>query len=175
MLKRDVTKLAVYQGWDKEKIPFECLADLYLKKTSEIIYITNKGKLFGIVSMREALNPDENGEVTVNRTFTKQIGYNVIEAHEIFHKKSRIHKIPVVDDTDELLGDYSRWNDLLYIKRTHKMLMQRNMVQKILKSYETVYVIEPVEDKKDEYMWLIGSLHEYEITHEVLRKEDVVN
>ena len=83
MVKRDITRLAVYYiEKEMETVPFENLCDLYLYKTSEIIYIVKDKKLYGIVGMREVLHAGEDGEVQINKNFKKLVGYNIIKAHE---------------------------------------------------------------------------------------------
>ena len=97
MIKRALSELAIYQiEKDKELLDKSCLHDLYQKKTSEIIYITKEKKLYGIICLKEAVYCFENGNVQINKTFTRLKGFNVIKAHEIFQKRN-IHKIPVVN------------------------------------------------------------------------------
>lgn len=173
MLKRALSELAIYQiEKDIELLDKSCLYDLYQKKTSEIIYITKEKKLYGIICLKEAVYCFENGKVQINKTFTSLKGFNVIKAHEIFQKRN-VHKIPVVNEKGELLGDYSRWDDLLYIERNQRNLMEKEIVKKVLEPYEKIYVVRPVENKIYIFKHLIEYLERCGIHYTILNKEQV--
>ena len=173
MIKRALCELAIYQiEKDKELLDKSCLHDLYQKKTSEIIYITKEKKLYGIICLKEAVYCFENGNVQINKTFTRLKGFNVIKAHEIFQKRN-IHKIPVVNEEGELLGDYSRWDDLLFIERNQRSLLKKEIVKKVLEPYEKIYVVRPVENKIYIFRQIIQYLEMCEIRYTVLNKEQV--
>lgn len=56
MIKRDISQLAIYSiEQERETVPFEMLRDLYLNKTSDIVYIVKNKKLYGIICMNEVL------------------------------------------------------------------------------------------------------------------------
>lgn len=175
MEKRNITQLAIYSiEEDVETLPVERLQKLYLEKTSEIVYIIRDNKLYGCVSMGEVLRgKHKNAEVRINRSFTFLTGFNVIKAHEIFQKYSYIHKIPVVGKHGELLGDYSRWDDMLYFERNQKLFMCESVLKEILGKYEAVYVVAPVEYKHPAYLCLKEYLEKFQIRYEVLTKEQV--
>lgn len=176
MIKRNIEALTIYSiEKEMEAIPFECLRKLYLEKTSEIVYITKNQKLYGIIGMGEALHPLQNGEIKINKTFTALVGYNNIEAYKIFRKRSQVQKIPVVNEMGELLGDYSRWDDALYIERNQEQLMQEDVVKKVLNQYETVYVVEPIEYQNSNYLCLISYLNRFHICYALLTKEKIVD
>lgn len=173
MVKRALSELAIYQiEKDTELLDKSCLYDLYQKKTSEIIYITKEKKLYGIICLKEAVYCFENGKVQINKTFTSLKGFNVIKAHEIFQKRN-IHKIPVVNAEGELLGDYSRWDDLLYIERNQRNLLKKEIVRKVLEPYEEIYVVRPVEGKIYIFRQLIQYLEMCGIRYTVFDKEQV--
>lgn len=176
MLKRDVTQLAVYPiQTEIETLPLTSLKSLYLNKTSEIIYVTKGEKLYGIVCMGEALCPDQKGEVKINKCFTSLMGSNVIKAREIFKEKKRIHKIPIVNEREELVSDYSRWDDSLYVKRNHELIMQKDMTAKVLSSYEAVYLVKPVDEKDRDYLYLLETLGNLQIKYKILNKEQIID
>lgn len=54
------------------------------------------------------------GQIEINQNFTVLTECNVVKAHELFQRNPLITKIPIVND-GELVGDYSRWDDMLYI------------------------------------------------------------
>lgn len=175
MEKRDIEKLAVYSiESEAEMIPFTQFHQLYIEKTSEIIYITKEGSLYGIVCMGEALAAHkQNGLVRINKSFTLLEDKNVMKAHEIFRDRGNINKIPIVDEQGRLVGDYSRWDDMLYSARNHSLFMKELAVKKILADYEAIYVIEPVEKKHIMYLSLIKYFNCFEIEYEIISKEQL--
>lgn len=174
MLKRSVHQLAVYEiDKDMDTIQFACLRQLFLEKTSEIIYIIKEKKLYGIICMGEVLNSDHDGNVCINKNFTVLDEQDVIKAHKIFKKNLRINKIPIVNKQGQLIGDYSRWEDMLYIARCQERLMTEDAVKNILKIYETVYVIEPADIQDIQYKSLLNYLRAFEINFIMLTKEQI--
>lgn len=176
MIKRDITQLAVYPiATDAEYVPLASLQRLYMEKTSEIVYITKEEKLYGIICMGEALQTKRNvcGGVKINRKFTVLNGYNLIKAREIFKDKWSIHKIPVVNGQGKLLGDYSRWDDMLYIKRNQEDLMKEKELRKVLARYENVYTVRPVSSKIAEYLRLKSYFEIFSIKYIELDKKDI--
>ena len=174
MIKRDISQLATYSiEEDRETIPFKYLRRIYLEKTSEIIYVIKGKQLYGIICMGEVLyGHKQNEEVKINKSFYSLQGYNVIKAHEFFRSRTDINKIPVINEQGELLGDYSRW-DMLYVERNREQLMRKEAVKKVLEPYEAIYVIEPVEHKQSDYLWLLEYLKQFEINYMVLDKEEL--
>ncbi len=174
MIKRDITQLAIYYiDVEMETVPFENLYDLYLHKTSEIIYIVKEKKLYGIVGMREVLHTGEDGEVQINKNFKRLIGYNIIEAHEIFRRWSRIHKIPVVNEQGELLAEYSRWDDTLFIERNCREKITAAIIKKFLDTYDEVYIIEPSQEETAIYNRMKMYLKNSQVKFGVLDKRQI--
>lgn len=173
MEKRDIERLAVYSiESETEMLSFNQFHQLYIEKTSEIIYITKKEHLYGIVCMGEALAAHkQNGFVRINKSFTFLKDKNVIKAHEIFRDRRNINKIPIVNEQGRLIGDYSRWDDMLYSARNHALFMKKSDVKKILAGYETIYIIEPVEKKHAVYLSMMKYLDCFEIGYEIINKE----
>lgn len=173
MIKRDVTQLAIYQTQEElETIPLADLHNLYIEKTSEIIYITKRKKLYGIVCLEDVLNHTNNGVVRINKIYTVLSPGNIIKSHEIFQRKKRIHKIPIVDEYGELLGDYSRWDDLLFIERNQEWIMrEEDVAKRFFDLYETVYIVEPVISKRRLYEQLRVCLEAFSISFQYLSKE----
>lgn len=166
MYKRDITQLAIYQvEEDVESISLECLQELYIEKTSDIVYITKEGKLYAIVCLSDILHNCQGNKVMVNRSFTFLMGYNAVKASMIFRTKRNINKIPVVNEQGELLGDYSRWNELFYIEYNPKCIMriERTRLINVLKHYRKIYVVEPAKSIQYGYMHL---MHTHRFTAE---------
>lgn len=175
MVRRELSQLAVYSiNQEMETLPLECLRTLYLNKPSETVYIVKDKKLYGIVSMGEVLYGRRgNSIVRINKSFTMLDGYEVIKAYRIFLERPQIQKLPVVNEAGELLGDYSRWDDALYIERNQERLMQKEMVEKILKQYETVYIVEPVEKENLQYLRLMKYLDCFQIQYVLLGNDRI--
>lgn len=173
MEKREWGQLAIYEiDEDKDTLSLDCLYNLFIEKTSDIIYILKDKKLYGIICMTDIIDGAGDEVITINKSFTFLEGDNVVEAHEIFRSKN-IHKIPIINVQGELIGDYSRWDDMLYIKRNCSLLMKEDAVKKVLRNYENVYLIEPVEKRNSEYLGLIKYLECFGIEYIILKKEQI--
>lgn len=175
MVKRDFSQLAVYSiNQEVETLPLECLHHLYLNYPSETVYIVKDQKLYGIVTMGEVLYGQKgNSLVRINRSFTTLKGYEAIEAYRIFQEKPQIQKLPVINEAGELIGDYSRWDDMLYIEHNQERIMQKELVEKVLSTYEAVYIVEPVDKKNPQYLELKQYLDSFKIIYIILNKEQI--
>lgn len=174
MVKRELESLAIYEiSEDADTLPMACLYNLYKEKPSETIYIVKQGKLYGIVCMGEVIYGDKRNEIVkINKSFTMLEEYNIVKAHEIFANRENIYKIPVIGKQGQLLGDYSRWDDVLYIERNHLRLMQEFIIKKLLHQYKAVYVIEPAENDYPQYLGLCTYLEKFQIRYVVISKEE---
>lgn len=142
MLKRNLEELSVYQlAEDMETLQLNSLKHLYLEKPSEIIYVVKEDRLQGIICLGDVGRHSRNGEVKINKNFTALTGYNVVKAHQIFQRKKNVHKIPVISNDGELLGDYSRWDDSLYINRVGREYFHDDIIKDLLKPYRTIYIM----------------------------------
>lgn len=173
MIRRDIAQLAVYDTKEElDSVPFDCLRNLYLDKTSEIIYFTREKILYGIVCTREAISGKE--VITINKSFTAVQEGDIIKACRTFQaRKTRIHKIPIVNEQGELVGDYSCWDDMLYIERNQNRLMQKESVKKVLEIYNKIYVVQPIAYKISVYMQLTSHLDHFGIEYIPLDKEQI--
>lgn len=175
MIKRDIGQLAIYQLEKRtEMLSLACLRDLYLQQTSEIIYIVLNKKLYGIICLEDVLHHSENGNVRINQNFTVLTGYDVIRAHEIFQQRRKIHKIPVINNEGELLGDYSRWDDLLFLEHNMEIEREHYVLKKILSPYEAIYIVAPIANKRHIYLYFMEHLERLHIPYEFLEKEEVI-
>lgn len=175
MIKRGIDQLAEYViNKETEEVSLSCLHRLYLEKASEIVYIIKDKKLYGIVCLGDVLRCGVSKTVRINKEFAVLREFNIVKAHEIFQRKRNIHKIPVVNDRGELLGDYSRWDDLLFIERNRRyMMLHKNSLKKIFKVYESIYVVKPVESKMGDWLKLIECLEDCGIQYSLLKKEQI--
>lgn len=174
MLRRELKELALY--WitqENESIQLDGLKDLYIDKTSEIVYIIYENKLYGIICMSEIVQYSRNGEVKINRNFTKLVGYNIIKAHQIFRNNKRIHQIPIVNDQGELLGDYSRWDDMLYIEQNCKYVMKKKLAKQLIGHYDRIIIAEPAENTNASYLWMLEELNSFGVEYTILSKKQI--
>jgi citrate lyase synthetase len=51
--------------------------------------------------------------VKINKNFTKLSGREYMRARKLFLENAKINALPVVDEENRLLGDYTRWDDHL--------------------------------------------------------------
>uniref|UniRef100_N2AXH0 Citrate lyase ligase C-terminal domain-containing protein n=1 Tax=Eubacterium plexicaudatum ASF492 TaxID=1235802 RepID=N2AXH0_9FIRM len=176
MERRDIAQLAICEIKDEaETISCDELRQLYLEKTSEIIYIIKNKQLYGIICLKEVLHKIEySRQIKINKSFTVLVGHNIVKAYRIFAAKG-IKKLPVVNKMGELIGEYSKWDDLLFIKRNQRMLMNGEGSKKILELYDTIYVVKPIENKQSFFGLLIKCLIDSGIKYEILHKEQIVN
>ena len=115
--KRD--KLAVIELTDnKSDISLKILSRIMIKHPSNVIYCEREGKLIGIISMGDIAraNNSGNNSIRVNKKYISVYRGAQIKARRIFRDKKSINAIPVVTYDNELLGDYSRWDDILQLK-----------------------------------------------------------
>lgn len=174
MIKRDIEQLSVCQiEEDMETVPLTYLRKTYLDKTSDTIYITRNNQLYGMVCLDDIVCECQDVEISINKDFISLTGYNVIKAYGFFQRKKKIHKIPVLNEQMELLGDYSRWNDLLYIERYKEELLKADIVKRMLQFYDAIYIIEPVDARTSVYLYLIDRLDYCQIHYMVVGREEI--
>lgn len=116
----------IYQGRDELTIieseesffTFEELRKLLLEKPVNVIYVEEEGKLKGIISTGDIARAREKGDTRVgtNKNFTVLHWGEHVKARSIFTGRSSINALPVVDNDGALLGNYSRWNDTVWLK-----------------------------------------------------------
>lgn len=112
------------------------------------------------------------GQIGINQNFTILSEWNEVKARELFQRNVRLTKIPIVKDGD-LIGDYSRWDDKLYIERNYLRLMRDETAKKELELYDAVYVVEPVNSNSFEYLSLLQYLEAFQIQYTILNKEQI--
>lgn len=98
-----------------DTLSFDALAKAILDRPSNDVYCEYKGKLYGIISMGDIERASDEGadHVAVNKNFTYVSNGGYMQARSILGEKKNINSIPAVDNSNVLLGAYSRWDDLL--------------------------------------------------------------
>lgn len=118
MVYKNYDELTVLKTTDyDEKISFNALAKSIITKPSNVIYCVQNGKLYGIISMGDIARAREMGldAVFVNRCFTHILPNEYMKARKVFRERNNVNAIPITEE-EVLLGDYSRWDDLLFVK-----------------------------------------------------------
>lgn len=91
--------------------------DIIYGQESDITYITFENQLYGVISAGD-IKRCENGIIKINQRFTYLLDWDYMKAKKIFSEKRNINKVPVVDEAGCLLGDYSRWDDKRWYRRS---------------------------------------------------------
>lgn len=123
-----LTVLKVQNGI--EAVPFTTLVKIILEKPSNIIYCELDRRLYGIISMGDIARANDMKlkKVTINKRFTCLIAGEYMKARDIFSKNPKINALPVVGKKGELLGAYSRWEDLMFVEYMLKLEKDSNVV-----------------------------------------------
>lgn len=152
MRKRSLKELAVCELGDQtDLIEFERIRELFVNKTSDIVYITIDKKVYGIVCLGDILHHMKDSQVSIVKSFLYINDFQEDKAREIFAKKSNIQKIPVIK-SGILQGDYSRWDDaepawIQWIEAQKNVWSRLNQYLKE-QYYNRIYVIEPTVQKE---------------------------
>lgn len=139
-------------------------------KAADVVYVVCRNELYGIVSIGDVLRG--NQRIIINTQFSFIRYKNVLTARRIFKDKAKINMIPVVDDSGELIGDYSRfdlWNDNLF----HDVNI--DILKWYTKAYaRNLFVVKPLSDKTSDFDKMLCFLGENQIENTVCTREDVV-
>lgn len=117
-------KLTCYTMPDEnDQINFSELSTILMERPSNVIYCEKDGQLNGIISMGDIVRAHEAGKdsVVVNRRFTKIKQHEYWNAKQIFMQEKRINALPIVNELNVLMGDYSRWDDLFAIEKLEQL------------------------------------------------------
>lgn len=104
-----------------DSLSFDELGKVLKERPANVVYCELDGKLYGIISMGDVVRADKEGKntVNINRIFTWVKPNEYMKVRQIFKENEKINAVPVMDVMDEkggLLGDYTRWDDLLVLK-----------------------------------------------------------
>lgn len=118
MLYTKREQLTIYELKNNEEyISIDDLKNVILEKPSNIIYCEKKEKLVGLISMGDILRAMQKDQdrVIVNKKYTSLYQGEYFRAKEIFKKQKHINALPVITTDHVLIGDYTRWDDLLVL------------------------------------------------------------
>lgn len=175
MRRRMAEELAIYElNSEKDEIQFKEIRNLLIDKTSDIIYITLCGKLYGILCLGDFLHHMKNGVVPIVKNFSSVNHFDENVAREIFTKRKNIQKIPIVSN-GYLLGDYSRWSDTdqVWIKWLSQQKNVWGQLKRYIRTnrYKKIYVVDPINEKNWIKDILIRLLENETINFTLLKKE----
>ena len=84
MIRRSLDELVIFEtDMDSSCIHVDQLKDILTQKTSEIVYFTRNGQLYGIVSTGDIIRVHENKLVEINTNFISMSGWNVIDRKSV--------------------------------------------------------------------------------------------
>lgn len=101
---------------ERNALLYDELVPLLMKRTSNVIYVELRGKLYGIVTMGRIGRTlsAETHQVAINRNFTavyaKEDCY--MRCRRIFRDRDNVTFLPVVDGEGRLLGEWASRSDL---------------------------------------------------------------
>lgn len=140
MKKRNYDELAVYcLEEEKRQVLIQEVRNLFIKKTTEVIYFVLNQRLYGIICLGDCLRMD-NGYIKINTEFSQITNWDLMRAKHMFMENCKINKIPVVNEEHMLMGDYSRWDDELTTKHFISDDMKAVLLMHIKKK-SRVYIV----------------------------------
>ncbi|MDE7431627.1 MAG: adenylyltransferase/cytidyltransferase family protein [Lachnospiraceae bacterium] len=103
---------------DEENVSMKVLQKVLVECPSNMIYCEALGKLVGIISIGDILRAHRRGlnQVQVNKEFIYLDTEEYMKARNIFKEKKNVNALPVVTRNHILIGDYTRWDDLMVLE-----------------------------------------------------------
>lgn len=177
MRRRNIEELAIYELQEEtDRIDSSLLLSLYIEKTSDIVYLTLQGKLYGIVCLNDLQNRMEDGIVTINKKFTKMNCFDDEQARKMF-ALNRFTKIPVVDETDCILGDYSCLDDtdIVLVEWLADFENIWSHLKKFLKDkeYKKTYIVNPNKGKQYLTNYIVKIFERAKVSVTFIEKEEL--
>lgn len=164
---------------DSDEVCFGDLRAILMERPSNVVYCEKSGKLYGIISMGDIDRADNAGKdfVTVNRRFTKIKPNEYMRAKQIFKDNENINALPVVSDSNEFMGDYSRWDELIACKNAG-LFQSDKYAMDFWRKNRKIALVRPCKEfrKKQELMqaWK-EKLLQARVQVSVINREDVMD
>ena len=160
------------------KVHFSELKSLLMERPSNVVYCEKAGKLYGIISMGDIDRADkaEKDFVIVNKRFTSVKLDEYMRVRQIFKDNDKINALPVVNEQNELIGDYSRWDDLIAVNDL-KWLSSNKYAADFWKKNTKFALVRPCKDfaKKQKLMQMCrGNLLQAGVQVYVINREDII-
>lgn len=101
-----------------DSLSFDEIATILKERPANVIYCELDEKLYGIISMGDVARASDEGRnaVSINKKFTSIKPDEYMKVRRIFQEKEKINAVPVIDKNGRLLGDYTRWDNLLVLE-----------------------------------------------------------
>lgn len=131
MIYTSKEKLTCYAMPDEsDVVRFSELESILIERPANVIYCERNGKLYGIISMGDIDRADKDGKnfVTVNKHFTSVEPGGYMCVRRIFKDNDRINALPVVNNQNELTGDYTRWDDFVAVNNFEQLKLNKYAV-----------------------------------------------
>lgn len=116
----DRAQLTIVQADENaDSIFMEECKRILLEFPSNTIYFERQGKLFGIISTGDIIRAcrEKSDCVKINKLFSYvRIGESM-KARFTFKEKRNINALPILSDDGVLIGDYTRWDDSLWLEK----------------------------------------------------------
>lgn len=124
-------------------ISIEKLKKVLVEYPSNMIYCEKNGKLIGIISTGDILRAyrKQQERVAINKKYTALHYGEFMKAKEIFNANKNINALPVVTEDNVLIGDYTRWDDLLILECLTDM--EYRQIEDILENKKTIVLVRP--------------------------------
>lgn len=103
---------------EAESISFNEIGKVLEERPANVIYCELDEKLYGIISMGDVARASDAGNkvVDINKNFIMAKQNEYMKVRQIFKEREKINVVPVINENGRLMGDYSRWNDLLVLE-----------------------------------------------------------
>ncbi len=101
-----------------DSIFIENVRHILMKFPSNIIYCEHEGRLVGIISTGDIIRAHRQkaDNIKINKKYSYVFFGEYMKARSIIKEKRNINALPVIVEEGTLVGDYTRWDDVLWMK-----------------------------------------------------------
>lgn len=175
MLRRGLEELTIIE-LDKQEtcVNVEKVRAILYTKPTDVIYFIYKNFLYGLICTEDILRKNEGGYIPINKKYTSLDTWDSKKARSIFGARSNIHKIPVTNSKNMLVGDYSAWNYDLSLK-FHINHMDMMAFRKL---NAQICLVEPIDsqiDKKKCFTQMKMKFADSNIDYELCNKNNLAD
>ena len=150
MVYTERTKLTIYQVVrDNDDVYFSELDPLIMDRPSNMIYCEKNGCLYGLISMGDIRRACEakKSVITINKKFTYVTEKEYMRVKNVFKENDKIHALPVTDERGVLLGDYTVWDDRLFLNES-LYFVKKEFITKFIQEKERIALVMPYDGFK---------------------------